>query len=132
MIAKKQVLFVDDDELILSCFERVLAKRFTMETAPGPAKAIEAFSNGTFAVVATDMRMPGMNGIELLRKVKERNPETVGILLTGNLESDTVAGSGADNLCFKLLSKPCPTADLIAAIEEALEQYRLNVQDGVA
>jgi DNA-binding NtrC family response regulator len=130
MCAKKQILFVDDDDLILSCFERLFAKRFTMETASGAAQAMEALKDSSFAVVATDMRMPGMNGIELLRKIKERNPETVGILLTGNPESDSTGNSGADTPCYKVLSKPCPTEDLIAAIEESLEQYRLNTQVG--
>ncbi|HLQ76804.1 MAG TPA: response regulator [Terriglobia bacterium] len=128
MSAKKQILFVDDDEFILSCYRRLLGKRFTLETALGPALAIEALKQGPFEVVASDIRMPGMNGIELLRKVKEQSPETVGILMTGNVEMDDAQVVGNRDLFFKLLSKPCSTEDLIKALEESLERYRVNTQ----
>jgi DNA-binding NtrC family response regulator len=128
MAAKKQILFVDDDVFILSCYKRLLGKRFIVETALGPGMAIEALKEGPFAVIASDLRMPGMNGIELLKKVKADTPETVCMLLTGNGEHGDPEVSGQKDLVFKLLSKPCETADLIRAIEECLEQYRLNTQ----
>jgi len=128
MAAKKQILFVDDDELILSCYRRLLARHFTVETALGPVKAIEALKEGPFAVVASDLRMPGMSGIELLKKVKIESPETVGILVTGNGESYDAEVSDHKDLIFKLLSKPCATVELISAIEESLEQYRRNTE----
>jgi YesN/AraC family two-component response regulator len=70
--------------------------------------------------------MPGMSGIELIKKVKAESPETVGLLLTGNGEFYDAEAVDHKELIFKLLSKPCQTSDLISAIEEALERYRLN------
>ena len=128
MNAKKQILFVDDDELILTCFKRLLGNRYKIGTALGADRALEAIKHDSYAVVASDMRMPGMNGIELLRKIKETSPEIVGILLTGNPEFQDSGGLESDNGYFRRIAKPCPTADLVAAIEEALEQYSLNTQ----
>ncbi len=126
MSEKKQILFVDDDEFILLCYTRLLGKRFSMETALGPIKAIEALEKEEFAVVAADMRMPEMNGIDLLRRVNEKSPATVGILMSGNTEQEEIRNHGSTEAIFKLVSKPCPTADLIQIIEEALELHRNN------
>jgi DNA-binding NtrC family response regulator len=121
----KQVLFVDDDELTLLCYERLLSRHFTIEKAVGPEEALDALNRDTFAVIASDMQMPGMNGIALLKKAKEKCPQTVRILLTGNGDNQPEA-PGNGGLLFKLLSKPCPTSDLIAAIQDALDQFERN------
>lgn len=131
MKEKKQVLFVDDDELVLSCYQRLLGRHFSVETALGAARALEVMKEVPFAVIAADLLMPEMNGIELLKSVKSEFPETVGLLLTGNVELDDADVSRSRGLIFRLLSKPCPTADLIAAVEAALEQHRINTRAGI-
>src|SRR5437763_5956138 len=88
MTIAEKVLLVDDDRLVLECFQRLLSNRFEIETACGPEEALAAIlSRGPFAVVVSDFRMPGLNGVQLLEKVKEDFPTVVGILLSGNAES---------------------------------------------
>src|SRR5215472_17365310 len=86
-----KVLIVDDDDLFLACFQRMLSRHFALDTASGPSEALHAISTkGPYAVIVSDMRMPGMKGQELLTKAKELMPDTIGILLSGNVE-DTEA-----------------------------------------
>lgn len=124
MSKSRRILFVDDDELILSCFERLLGRRFDLDVAESPEQALEAVSTrGPYAVVVSDMGMPGMNGIELLSKVKQACPDTVGMLLSGNAEFDEADEAARQGIVFRLIQKPCPTEELIQILEEALARY---------
>lgn len=124
MSKKRLILFVDDEELVLLCFERLLGRRFDLEFAGGPDQALEAVSTrGPYAVVVSDMGMPGMNGIELLSKVKQACPDTVGLLLSGNAEFDEADEAIRQGIVFRLVQKPCPTEELIQILEEALARY---------
>ena len=68
----RRILFVDDEPKILRAFERQLNSRFDMRTATGGALALETLrQDGPFAVVVSDLRMPELNGIQLLAKVRE-------------------------------------------------------------
>ena len=82
---KDKVLLVDDDAMVLSGLKRRLRKQFHIETALSGEEAINKVrDNGPFAVIVSDFHMPGMNGIEFLCQVKETNPDTVRMMLTGN------------------------------------------------
>ena len=116
-----KILIVDDDELVLACFERMLGRQFEVETVTGPYEALEAIqSRGPFAVVLSDLRMPGMNGVQLLEKAKELCPHIVGVVLSGNVEPGDVASPAV----HKVLDKPCATAELVGALTEAIDYHR--------
>ena len=71
-----KILFVDDDQKILNAISRQFDEVFEVETANDPKLALEMLeTDGPFAVVVSDMRMPGMNGIELLAQIKEHSEE---------------------------------------------------------
>jgi DNA-binding NtrC family response regulator len=124
----EKILIVDDDEMVLSCFGRLLGRHFSVETALGPQRGIEALVNrGPFAVVLSDMRMPGLSGIALLEKAKELSPLTVGLILTGNSEYEGIQNALKNGTIFRLLQKPCPSAELMGALEDALALYRKNI-----
>ncbi len=122
----KRILFVDDEPKILQAFERQLRKQFEIVTAAGPELGLETISQkGPFAVVVSDLRMPGMDGIEFLTRMKEAAPETVRIMLTGQADlSDAVMAVNQGNI-FQLLMKPCPSEMLIRALNAALNQHCL-------
>ena len=126
---ENKILFVDDDEFILTCFERLLGRRFNIETALGPDNAISALmGKGPFALVVSDMRMPGMSGIELLKIAKDVSPQTVGLVLTGNADVDGADEALRSGVVFKFVEKPCPPEELQRIIEEALTHREQNMR----
>ena len=126
---ENRILFVDDDDLVLSCFERLFGRRFNLETALGPSDGMKAITtHGPYAVIVSDMRMPEMTRIEFLAKAKDISPETVGLVLTGDIGRVPVEDAAHAGCVFRFVEKPCPPDDLAGILEEALAQYRLNVQ----
>lgn len=122
----EKILFVDDEENILQSIKRELRKRFDIHTAEGGALALEVLKNdGPFSVIISDMRMPVMDGIQLLSKVKDLYPDTVRMMLTGNADQGTAIEAVNKGQIFRFLNKPCPTATLVTAIALAQRQYRL-------
>ena len=79
----QQILFVDDEPKILQALARQLNSRFDVRTAQSPEEGLQTVGqNGPFAVVVSDFRMPGMNGIQFLAEVKKASPDTVRVMLT--------------------------------------------------
>jgi DNA-binding NtrC family response regulator len=123
----EKVLFVDDDELILSSYERSLRKHFTLDTAVGPVQALEKIaSSGPFAVIVSDMRMPQMTGLEMLHRVRTLSPDSIRLILTGNADLRTAIDAVNEGHLFRFLEKPCPNETMGRVLTAALEQYRLE------
>lgn len=122
----ERILCVDDDPNILSAYQRALRKEFQIEIALGGQEALEAVINdGPYAVVVADMQMPGMNGVELLRKVGEHAKETVRMMLTGNADQETALRAVNEGHIFRFMTKPCPPEAFAKALEAGIAQYRL-------
>ncbi len=122
----ERILCVDDDVNILQAYQRALRKKFHLEIALGGEEALEAvIDQGPYAVVVSDMRMPGMNGVELLRRVKEHAEDTVRMMLTGNADQQTALEAVNEGHIFRFMSKPCPPETFGKALEAGLAQYRL-------
>ena len=121
-----RVLIVDDDSNILAAYTRQLRKQFSLFTAQGGAHALELVKHeGPFAVVVSDMQMPVMNGVELLRRFAQLTPDCVRMMLTGNADQQTAVRAVNDGHIFRFLTKPCPPEALAAAIDAGLAQYAL-------
>lgn len=122
----EKILFVDDEPNVLQSIQRQLRKRFDLVIADSGAEALRVLNEeGPFAVIVSDMRMPGMNGVELLSKVKDLYPETVRLMLTGNADQETAMEAVNNGQIFRFLTKPCPQATFITSLALALRQYRL-------
>lgn len=122
----EKILFVDDDANLLSSCERNLRRKFQLETANGGEAALKKIAeNGPYAVVVADRQMPGMDGIQLLSLVRERAPDTVRIMLTGNADLEAAIKVVNEGNIFRFLTKPCPLEVLSKAVEDARTQYRL-------
>src|ERR1043165_7429621 len=122
----EKILFVDDDANLLASCERNLRKRYSIETAVGGEFALNRITErGPYGVVVSDMPMPGMNGIQFLSAVKQRAPETVRIMLTGNADVEVATGVVNEGNIFRFLTKPVPADVLSKALDDALAQYRL-------
>jgi response regulator RpfG family c-di-GMP phosphodiesterase len=126
----EKILFVDDDANLLASCERNLRRRYPLETAAGGELGLEKIATrGPYAVVVSDMQMPGMNGIQFLSAVKERAPEIVRIMLTGNADVEVATGVVNQGNIFRFLTKPVATDVLSKALDDALAQHRLVVAE---
>jgi CheY-like chemotaxis protein len=120
---KPSVLFVDDEPSILDGLRRSLrGKRgeWEMAFAPGGAEALELLAQSPSDVIVSDMRMPGMDGAELLTRVSQRHPQVGRVVLSGHIEPDAtiqVAVAG-----HRFLTKPSMAETVVAVIEQLLVQ----------
>ncbi len=120
------VLFVDDELNVLNAYKRALRRQFRFDTACSGREALEMLDRGNaYAVIVSDMRMPEMNGVELLSRFRKRSPDTVRIMLTGNSDQKTAVDALNEGDIFRFLNKPCSPGELASAIDGALEKHRL-------
>lgn len=123
------ILCVDDDTLVLEGYELQLGRMFDMHFAESGDRALELLEERgpyePFAVAVVDMRMPGMNGIELLQQIRTKSPDTVRIMLTGNADLNVAMEAVNQGHIFRFLTKPCPKEAMIASITAGIDQYRL-------
>lgn len=123
-----RVLCVDDEPNLLAGLERTLFGEFDVTTAPGGALGMELIeSEPCFAVIVSDMRMPGMDGAEFLAKARERSPDSTRILLTGQADTESAIAAINHGAIFRYLCKPCPSEVLIPTLNEAVERHRSAV-----
>jgi HD-like signal output (HDOD) protein/CheY-like chemotaxis protein len=109
----KRILFVDDEPLVLQGIKRSLRSmrsEWEIEFASGGPEALETMARAPFDVVITDMRMPGMDGAQLLDLVKAKFPRTVRIVLSGQSDRETILRSVGPS--HQYLSKPCDLEEL--------------------
>ena len=128
MTAMPRVMFVDDDTHLLSSLVRAFhAKRgvWDMAFVESAEAALKAAAERPFAVVVTDMSMPGMNGLELVRSLNQRSPATRCVVLTGTADLQLAADVINTTRVFRFYTKPCPVGRLMSGIEETLAAARL-------
>jgi response regulator RpfG family c-di-GMP phosphodiesterase len=122
----EKILCVDDEPHVLQAYERALRKQFAIETALGGEQALDAVQQrGPYAVVVADMRMPGMNGVQLLARIKALAPDTVRMMLTGNADQQTALEAVNEGQIFRFMTKPCPPETFAKVLQAGIEQYRL-------
>ena len=128
-----RVLIIDDEVPILNGIKLNLGRTFDLTLANGGEEALKAVEEEEpYEVVVSDMRMPGMTGVEILAKIKSMHPTIQTILLTGHADFE-FGGSQAlqSGQLFRILSKPCPPNKLKEAIEAAVRaKARKDVDSG--
>jgi CheY-like chemotaxis protein len=134
MEPKKQlrILCVDDEPNVLEGLSLNLRRRYAVETATSGERALEVLEGGApIAVIISDMRMPKMDGATFLARARQRVPDAVRILLTGQADLDSAIAAINEGQIFRFLTKPCPPALLVAAVDAAAEQHRLVTSERV-
>ena len=129
---KQRILFVDDEPNVLSGLQRMLRpmrEEWDMVFAESGANALEEMARGPFDVIISDMRMPGMNGAELLREAMRRYPATVRIVLSGHADRELV--NQCVGIAHQYISKPCDPGQLKSLIQNATFLGGKLVDDGV-
>ncbi len=120
MTEKKKVLFVDDEPNVLMGLRRMLRplrNQWDMSFAESGSAALDAMAEQGFDVVVSDMRMPEMDGAELLGRVKDKYPNTVRIVLSGQAHKETILRSIGPS--HQYLAKPCDAETLRTTVARA-------------
>ncbi len=121
-----KILFVDDEPNVLDAYQRSLRKRFSIDTAVSGDLALTCLSQkGPYAVIVADMQMPGMNGVEFLTLARQRAPDAVRLMLTGNADQKTAVEAVNKGHVYQFLNKPCPPEMLILALDNSIRQHQL-------
>ena len=138
MNAKLQVLVIDDDAVVGQSFDRVLSEKgYDVSTALSGEEALETMENTAFDVVFTDIKMPGIDGLEVTERIKARCPWTPVVVITGygtedNESRASVLGASGfvrkpltpemiENITLKAVNDPAPTVDAVEAPDELVE-----------
>jgi len=122
----EKILIVDDENNVLEGYRRGLRREFAIETAGSGQQALKLMTeSGPYAVVVSDMRMPEMDGIQLLTSVRAKSPDTIRVMLTGNADMATAIDAINQGSIFRFLNKPCSKEAMAKTLTEALLQYRM-------
>ena len=130
MDEKRTVLVVDDEFRLLRSIERaMLDEPYRLLSAESGKDALKLLAENEIHVLVTDMRMPEMTGLQLLRQVKERYPQIVRIVLSGYTHVTTLLTAINQGEIFRFITKPWKTEeDLKPAIRQAIEQYNREAE----
>lgn len=120
-----KILLVDDEQRILEGLRRTLQPEFEAEIAHGAEKGLEIMAEAPFAVVVSDLRMPVMDGVQFLSRVKALSPDTIRVMLTGQADINAAIAAVNEGAIFRFLAKPCPPMIFRRTISAAMEQHRL-------
>jgi len=124
--SQRTLLLVDDEENILMALKRVLRRDgYRILTATSAKEGLDLLSENRVDVIVSDQRMPGMTGVEFLRRVKEIHPEVVSIVLSGYTELQSVTDAINEGAIYKFLTKPWDDEHLRANIQETFRRKEM-------
>jgi len=125
-----KLLIVDDEEAILETMSFTFMDVYDVLTTSDPLSALQLIKeNAPVAAVITDQRMPGLTGVELLKQVYERFPETVRIILTGFADSEATIQAINDGHIYAYINKPWEPEELKQVVKRAVEHHALTLEN---
>ncbi len=122
------VLYVDDERDNLRVFELTFRRDFTILTAESAKEGLEVLSQHPVAVVLSDQKMPGIEGVEFLRQVCEIDPRTLRILVSAYGDAKTLGAAINDGNIYRYIAKPWEPEDLRLTVQRAIESYALEAE----
>lgn len=127
---KNRVLFVDDETNVISAIRRAVIDEPFLASFAGSAKeALKIMEEQAVDVIVTDMRMPVMDGLTLLRIIKDKYPRTVRVVLSGYTQLSQVLATINQGEIFKFITKPWATdEELLPAVRQAIDYYNLQAE----
>lgn len=124
----KKILFVDDEAQILKAIKRIfMDSDYKIYCAESAEVALKIMCEDAIDMVITDMRMPGMDGIELLKITKRKYPKTVRIILSGFADENEIMYSLQNNIAKTYMFKPWDNDELIRIVEQNLENNEISL-----
>ena len=120
---KHTLLVVDDEPDVCDSVHDLLRREFRVLRAHSAADGMRLMQEDDVHIIMTDQRMPRTTGVELLEKVKVRNPNAVRMLFTGYADLDSIVAAINQGHIFHFLKKPWQPEDLLAAVRAAADEY---------
>ena len=121
-----RILLVDDDQIVLDSLGGFLTMEgYHVSSARGAEAALELLKARTFNLVLTDLKMPGMSGLDLLEEIQSINARTIALLMTGYGTVET-AIEAMKKGAYDYILKPFKVSDVLRTVKHALEQQRLE------
>lgn len=127
---KYAILYVDDEETALKYFSKGMGKDFRVLTAPSVADALTILERegATIGVVITDQRMPNQYGVELLKKLREKWPAIIRLLITAYSDIESAVEAVNSGAIFKYITKPADFKTLKETLKAAMELFWNNAE----
>jgi len=123
-VDKKKTLFVDDEPKIRKAFSRTMRRsEIDASFAEGGEQALAMLAEQAFPVVVTDLRMPGMDGLTLMVRIRALHPETVFVVVTGAPDLDLKADDRIDDAIASVIAKPWEDSELFDSLRLAHELH---------
>jgi len=120
------ILLVDDEERVLKALKRLfIDDKYNIFAAGNAAEALETLKINKVHLVISDNNMPGLLGIELLKIIRNKYPDTIRIMLTAHSDTDIVMAAVNEGAVYKFITKPWNVDDLRLTVRLALKQYEL-------
>ena len=124
---KHNILLVDDEANVLKSLKRLFVDTdYKIFTAESGERGLELCAKEEISLIMTDYRMPSMNGVQFLAKVKELYPRSIRIILSGYADVSAIVEAINDGQVYKFLSKPWHDQDLLTTVQRSLEHYDLQ------
>lgn len=124
---KSNIMFVDDSISVLKSLRWIfMDEPYHIFLFDSPLEALSAIDSKEFAVVVTDQSMPEMDGLEFLEKVKQRSPDTAGIIMCGFIEPKTASTAINRGVVNRFIEKPLDINEIKQEVAIALAQYKIN------
>ena len=117
------ILIVDDEPDVLFSLKSLLRHDFELHTAESGHEALQIMDEHEIHVLMTDQRMPGMTGVELVRRVRSEHPEAIRIVFTGYADIKAVVEAINSGGLYRYITKPWDPDDLIETLHAAAERY---------
>ncbi len=124
-----KILYVDDEESNLTVFEAAFEDVYTVSVAQSGAEALDVLRRNPIEVLVTDMRMPGMSGVELLERVIPEWPDVIRIILTGYTDIDAVVRAINRGQVYQYVPKPWDEREVKILLDRAITRYRAGARE---
>ena len=123
---RPQIVIVDDEEPIIHSLERLLAfEDYNIIPCNGADSALQAITENECSVIISDQHMPGMQGVDLLRAVRECSPHTSRILFSGHIDVELLRNAVNGGEVYRFITKPWNDEELLMAVSLGIERWQL-------
>ncbi|CAH9061857.1 Regulatory protein AtoC [Pseudoalteromonas holothuriae] len=122
----QKVLIVDDESPVLRAFNRLFAKEYALTLVNDPLKAVESFADNHYDLILSDIKMPNMDGFELLQAFAAHYPDSGRMLVSGYTDLDECQGAVEKGIADIIVSKPWDNFELTSIVKLLLENGKLK------